>query len=274
MEEKKERVVEDTTKWQSTYGILTSERLLAEFDIKLDKKALLELTNYPNSFIFQLLRIPMHNVFNGIINQQALDYQIYAQKIFIDYLISGKADDPPEAQGSSTRERLEDERNNLLSISESFNDHTKEHMKLIGKSQKDFISLCAELNKKKKQCAKILKKSPMFIDSLLVYLTADSVTNEFCEQHASVIGNVDKDLLAREISPILKYKEEIKNLINKYMSSVETNMASSKAFRSQFYELILNATKLVKQLPDYREDEQRKSDNLSELNFDTNIGEA
>ena len=82
MNEKVEQT--DWSTWFSTYGLLTSERILERFNIILPHDELINSVKDPFSIYFQLLRVPLKNVFNGIIYQQAHDYQIYAQKLFVD----------------------------------------------------------------------------------------------------------------------------------------------------------------------------------------------
>src|SRR5947209_7982025 len=86
--------------WCSTYGLVTAQRLLELYKIKLDPDDLKQALKMPSSFYHGLLKIPMRNVFTGIIWQQARDYQIYAQKLFIDYLLSGETNKEEETPGA------------------------------------------------------------------------------------------------------------------------------------------------------------------------------
>ena len=85
-----ERTENELSIWLSTYGLITAERILERYGIHLQHEDLLSAIKNPKNFYHQLLRIPLKNVFNGIILQQAQDYQSYGQKIFIDYLMSEK----------------------------------------------------------------------------------------------------------------------------------------------------------------------------------------
>src|SRR3989338_8473012 len=111
----------------TTYSILTADRILERFGIRLDQDTLIKVVADSNSVYFAVLLVPYINVINGIILHQAYDYQVYAQKLFIDYLLSGSGNDNPEAQGSGTRAALEECRTKLIQLGESFDNETVSH---------------------------------------------------------------------------------------------------------------------------------------------------
>lgn len=141
---------EASSVWLSTYGLVTAERILARFKIKLDSDELIAAINNPKSFPFLLLRIPLKNVFNGIILAQASDYQVYAQKLFVDYLLSGESSKDPTLPGLVTREDLEQERLSLVAMGEEFDELEFTHQKLISESQAALTKVAGELPKKLK----------------------------------------------------------------------------------------------------------------------------
>ena len=91
----------DLSTWFSTYGILTAERVLERFNIRLRYDELLTAVKNPMSVYYMLLRVPIKNVFNGIILQQAHDYQVYAQKLFVDYGLSEETMQSEESPGAA-----------------------------------------------------------------------------------------------------------------------------------------------------------------------------
>ena len=111
-------------KWFSTYGMITAERILGKYQIRLSHEELIAALKSPICFYHKLLSVPLKNVLNGIVLQQANDYHIYVQKLFIDYLLSGENSKGEESQGASTREALENERQQLVSLGDEF--HKKE----------------------------------------------------------------------------------------------------------------------------------------------------
>ena len=121
------------SQWFSTYGVITAERILGTYHIILAQTDLLAGIKNPHSFYHQMVQIPLKNVLNGIILQQANDYHIYVQKLFIDYLLSGESAKSEESQGAHTRESLESERKQLVSLGEEFNKKQLAHDSLIGK---------------------------------------------------------------------------------------------------------------------------------------------
>ncbi|HAU1956168.1 TPA: hypothetical protein F8S46_15140, partial [Legionella pneumophila] len=97
---------DELSQWLSTYGTITAERILGRYNISLPQDEILEAINIPSSFYRHLLQIPLKNVLNGIVIQQASDYHVYAQKLLIDYLLSGESSKEPDSQGAGTRESL------------------------------------------------------------------------------------------------------------------------------------------------------------------------
>lgn len=136
----------DWSQWFSTYGMLTAERILARFNIHLPSDELVKAAHEPTSIYYQLLRVPLKHVFNGIILQQAYDYQIYAQKLFIDYLLSGEETKESDQPGAIIREDLEKKRTDLIEIGERFQALESSHYLLIAESQATLMALSKSLD--------------------------------------------------------------------------------------------------------------------------------
>ncbi len=132
--------------WFSTYGSLTAERVLEHFDIRLPHETMVAALKNAGSIYFNVLRVPMMNIFNGIILQQAYDYQVYAQKLFIDYRLSPEYAKEPDAPGASTREELDEQYNKLLELGNAFNEHQLTHYRLISESQAWLIGCIGQLD--------------------------------------------------------------------------------------------------------------------------------
>ena len=146
MDEKKEKK-DDWSVWLSTYGLLTAGRILESFHIYLLQAELAEAIRDPNNVYFKLLRVPLKNVFNGIILQQARDYQIYVQKLFVDYLLSGEDGKDESSPGAIVREDLELQRTSLIQMAEAFREQEALHQVLIAESQATLIALSQDLKR-------------------------------------------------------------------------------------------------------------------------------
>ena len=85
-----EKLENDISQWFSTYGVITAERILGRYQIQLPQTELVAAVKNPFSFYHKLVELPIRNVLNGIVLQQANDYHIYVQKLYIDYLLSGE----------------------------------------------------------------------------------------------------------------------------------------------------------------------------------------
>lgn len=130
--------------WFSSYGLLTAERVLAYFSIKIPHQDMVELLSRPTHALHRVLRVPLLSVFNGIIFQQAYDYQVYAQKLMIDYRLSPEYAKEPDAPGANVREDLDEQYQQLLAMTQAFTEHQYQHYELISESQSYLIARMAE----------------------------------------------------------------------------------------------------------------------------------
>lgn len=130
----------------STYCILTAERLLEHFNIHLDNNELFKVTKDPKSVYHQLLVVPFKNLINGIILTQAYDYMVYAQKLFVDYYISGEGNEKEAETMSTLGEEMEHYRERMVQMSEFYENDAAVHRKLIAESQNALINLVHELS--------------------------------------------------------------------------------------------------------------------------------
>ncbi len=135
---KKKKAAEENLEWLSTYGILTAERILERFNIRITQDELMATLKDPESRYYHLLTVPLKNIFNGILVEQVYDYQVYAQKLLIDYKLSrtaGPDDDEEEKPGTGSEEELAQKQEELLQMGESFEAKKQEHRHLIAESQ-------------------------------------------------------------------------------------------------------------------------------------------
>ncbi len=138
----------DLTKWYSSYGLVTVQRIFDCLGVHLTQDELLSLSQHPTSSYYHLLQVPLKNIFNGIIIEQATDYREYAQKMLIDYLISGAANMPADdAKPVGAKLDLEDMRVALIAEGDKYDLVQFEHHKLILDSQKVLITLAKALPK-------------------------------------------------------------------------------------------------------------------------------
>lgn len=138
-------VENDLEALSSTYSALTADRILAGYGVHLSHDELSKIVKNTNSIYFQLLVVPFSNIINGIILQQANDYQVYLQKIFIDYFVSGSGNDNQETPGASVRADLEQNRIKLVEMSALFEEDKFTHMTLISESQAAIKNLVQRL---------------------------------------------------------------------------------------------------------------------------------
>lgn len=128
--------------WLSTYGILTAERILERFKIQLTRDELLNTLTDDTSHYHHLVSVPIKNIFNGILSNQINDYQIYAQKLMIDYKLADTSpsviegeEQPPKPTSTQSEEELEEKHTELIDLGTAFDDKVDEHYQLISESQ-------------------------------------------------------------------------------------------------------------------------------------------
>ena len=141
--------------WIPTYGAVTAEKILERYDIRLTQEELFHALSNANCVFLRLIQVPLKHVFNGLILQQAKDYQIYAQKQYIDYLISGDVNQEESQSGAE----LEATRKELVAFGEAFQEEELINEKLIAQSQLFLIKTMQKLNQKIIASAKKIKQA-------------------------------------------------------------------------------------------------------------------
>ncbi|MCX7117105.1 MAG: hypothetical protein NTW94_04215 [Legionellales bacterium] len=284
----------DLSKWYSTYGVLTAESVLDRFEVELNQEELLTATHSSRSAYYQLLKIPMRNIFNGIILQQAHDYQVYAQKQFIDYLLSGEAGKDDSMPGAPTRQDLEDARLALIDIGENFNNQEIAHQTLIADSQAELIDLAFVLEKSMsiaiKKINRILQNAQLNYDASrieesirVLLIQFDGITEDSLAMSSSYwnimsqmlqikLNHSVREPLADALMMIADPRRYLDHTLAQYLDQTRDMGIYLRGYRSQFYNLVLRATELINLLPDYMVDKVKEEENRSSLYFDAQIG--
>lgn len=290
-----EQTENDLSEWLSTYGLITAERILERYKIRLQHEDLISAIKSPNTFYHRVMRVPLKNVLNGIILQQAYDYQVYAQKLFIDYLLSGETSKPEESPGGFTREDLEKERQVLIRIGEEFHDQELAHNQLIADSQKSLIKLSDQWHKVLFDVAKNIKKAlqaqhissndTAIVQAINVLLIMQDFTSgeeinlkgESWSRVEKIIGQSlsteSRQAFVNQISKLRAFMGEIESTLSAFIDKIRDMSNTLRNFRKQFYELILKVNELIKLLPEYRANQAQTEENRESLHFDTAIGE-
>lgn len=284
----------DLSQWFPTYGFLTSQRILERLQINLSGDELVSALKNHNSLYYQLLTVPIKNILNGIIFQQAQDYQVYAQKLFIDYLLSGEDQKDENAPGANTRADLETIRLELVSFGESFRAQELVHQTLIAKVQEAQTKVAKSLQTKLeltakniaevfKEEAKIKNNEDMQRAIRATFIFYDKLTKDLLGATSDLWLKME-EILTIKISPeqrmiiagILEQvgdpRDEIRTMLLSYFDETQAVSIELRNFRTQFYNLILRVTELIQLLPDYHVDKIKDEENRSSLYFDAHIG--
>lgn len=286
---------EQLTQWFSTYGFITAQRVLERYDLILPREELVEAIKSPYGFYHYILKIPLKNILNGIVLQQAHDYHVYVQKLFIDYLLSGESNKDEAAQGAMTRETIEGERLNLISLGEDFHVLQQEHRDLITRSQRDLIKITAAWKQhfesvmtlvgtilrnhgftgKKSHIRKALNHAFIHCDyikavSLGKQLQVIDVFNEVIKMQLNEeVKNQLLSSMAEPLEIVLNFNVQFHEFIEK--SNELGRLAAT--YRTQFYDTILRVVELLNLLPEYKIDPLQDGINKEPLYFDKSIGE-
>lgn len=268
--------------WHSTYGQLTVERLLERFNITIEPDNLLNAIKNPHSFYFQIMHVPYANLLNGLIVDQAYEYQVYAQKLFIDFLLSGKNDEPEDSPGSNARDELTNERINLMTVIESFNSQQLAQKKLIAESQAVLIKIAKQYNDFLNSVVKSdffhtlginTQDATKIIEILLSNALEDqSISEEVWSKTSKVskepFSDTQRVELLNIINPLLSLTTQIKDLKKPFIEQAEYLGKVFREFRNDFYQLIIKTNELIQLLPSYKPNPQRDLQNRESIDFD------
>lgn len=206
----------DIAKSYSSYGLVTVERIFGLMGIHLSPDELLAVSRNTNTRYYLLLQVPLRNILNGIIIDQATDYREYAQKMIIDYLISGSANQADDqSKLSNSRFELEEMRTKIMTEGDQFDLLQFDHHKLILDSQKALITL-----------AKPLTKSSM-IDNAPADVSFQAIIAPFLEQAQSLTGRI-KSFRSYFYDTILKCKDLL-NTMPDYFNRFEGDVRHVEA---------------------------------------------
>ena len=280
----------DLSDWLSTYGLITVEKILERYGIHLSVEDLRRAVTNPNCLFFRIIQVPLKNVFNGLILQQAKDYQIYAQKLFIDYLLSGES----SQEGSQVRDDLEETRKDLVNAGEVFREEESVNDKLIARSQKLLIHTMRLFNsqillaaKKMKQdfqrIGTVVQDEKMFVKVFYTLLTEYNSDTQLPSQHPAwlrvekLIGqSFDLSLrqaLRAEVVKLNQIDSETGAALQEFSDQALIATANMKKFRSDFSASIIKTNELLTMVSGYSLNEQQLATNQEDLYFDAKIGE-
>lgn len=280
----------ELTQWYSTYGFITAERILSKYHINLPSDMLSPAIRNSSSFYHRLMQIPLKNVLNGIVLQQAQDYHIYAQKLFIDYLLSGESAAPESSPGAFTRESLEQERHILVSHGEAFHQVQSTHNALIASSQNYLIQVAKQWQAKFDKAIQSLKTTlsdegfsvkPSTIRQAIhhVFIHCGSgheepslVVNTLNEIIACSLNAEIKDKLLHDLSELITHSAVFEETTAAFYIQTQSMHEKAKSYRTQFYNTILRINDLIKLVPDYKINVEQDVINRELLYFDKSIG--
>lgn len=276
--------------WLSTYGLITVEKIFERYGIRLTGEDLLRAVKNPDCVFFRLIQVPLKNVFNGLILQQAKDYQIYAQKLFIDYLLSGES----SQEDSQVRDDLEVTRKDLVAMGEVFHEEDLKNDKLIARSQVLLIKTAQLFHQQVLTAAKKIKQTlqssgliindeQLVVKSLYTLLCDYDSKTRLPDQHEmwirveKIIGqSYDlslRQLLRDEVDKLSQIDAETDKSLQEFRDQALITSGNIKKFRTDFSAAIVKTNELLTLVGGYQLDVAQLATNQQDLYFDVKIGE-
>ena len=281
----------ELSNWLSTYGLITVQKIVERYGIKIAPDDLIRSLHQHDSLVYRLVQVPLKNVFNGLILQQVKDYEVYAQKLYIDYLLSGQNN----KEESLVQADLETTRESLVQLGESFQDEEIQHEKLIADCQAVLIQYSQQINQSVLAVAKqikaafqakglLIQEERVLVQGIYGMLSDLDVNNPLPEQHDAwrrldqLLGqSFDLSLrplirdAVKSLGQMSADTESELSLLTARSKEVELHL---KAYRSEFIALIKRVNELLSLVSDYHPDRQQMTKNQEELQFNSHLGEA
>lgn len=275
----------------STYSLITAGQILEKYPLYLNEKARASIPLRPGCVYHLLLQVPLRMLLNGIILQQAHDYQVYVQKLFVDYLLSGESSRDENAPGALTREDLEAERVRVVALSQAFQALERVHARSMSESQEALAVVARDWREAVEASARrlepVLKKAGITASVNSVFhgvmdafahvegrLSLQSL--EFWEAFGERLGKTIDEPLRKTLLPLLPdatvFVEQVQACASIWDLRAHEQGDEARRFRKNYYDAILKTGELLALLPEYRKDEHRDVVNRELLYFDAHLG--
>lgn len=272
---------DDISAFLSSYGVMTAERILGRYSLSLPSQDVMTALKNSRSFYNQLLKVPFKHVLNGIIIQQTYDYYVFAQKLFVDYLLSGESGKEAGSPGGNTREDLESERKKLLELGERYQDIQTEQDKKIAESQAWLIQFAKGFQVIKNQCMEnylaATGKDRAKIESAFTQTLIHGDYKQFIPRFAEAAGcGNDKNargMLAESWEAMTTQLNMLDTQLDGFLYQAKEMAKKAMNLRKQFYELLLRVRAMITQLPEYSHNAEQERKNKEALYFDSSIGD-
>ena len=278
--------------WMSTYALITAERILEYYHVRylnLSHGDLIRSLCNQDSLLCRLLQVSFKEVLNGIILQQAKDYQNYINKSLIDYLLSGEQSKAATEPGAVTRESVERERELMVAVSEEFRSHEFAHEQLIANSQKEIIQFMIDWVKKNRQIAAKLSKQlnidnkfqmTQCLNSLLVdyHSSADWFEKEEIWVQPEILlgGKLTANVklkLVDAVNDLSLLPYEIESKLDNFNQQANIIKGTMVKFRNKFMEQLISVRELLSLIVEYQAPAESMRLNKEDIaGVDTAIG--
>lgn len=277
--------------FSSTYARMTAERLLDGLGVHLSREGLSSALQNRASFFEKLLTVPYKNILNGIILDQIHEYQVYIQKLFVEYFMSELASANHQGQeGEDTRRQVADCQLHLESLNEQLPRLHESHLKLIAKTQLELMNFVKEINHVALQLfEELLKDNQMLLDKKNQFtkeiyqsiarlsMSDDNINDHFYQILAQQVNITMTETLRNQLVATFN----VEGLINTLSKQIEENIHSIDKMHSQFcfmrnhlYDAIVTLQGALSMLPGkFLETSEVVADKTT-LHFDRFLGET
>lgn len=277
------REPETLSNWLSTYQWVTVGRLLEDYHFQLSDEAVLTILSSKSSFYYHLLEIPMGNVLNGIILEQIKEYQLFLQKLFVDYLVSGESDREAEEPGGATRQALETQRSQMLETGKAFDQCVLAYESLIIESQAAIRDFSKSLRAYLSEVHHTLLEPLTAHHCSATHLQLCFVNAQGFQVQLSGLAHLEKTLkvsfpievresLLNAFQDMSAHEKKLDALLETYHPRVQAIRIKLNDYRKIFYEWIGVVQNLLLQAAPYKLDEAQDALNREKLHFKSDVG--
>ena len=276
---------EEAARALSTYQWMTVAQLLERLGLPLTPEDVKVILRQKTSLYYQALLLPMMNILNGIVLDQAKEYRLFLQKLLVDFLMSGEADKTSKDPGAATCEAIEKERIHTLQVSAALDKLQKKGYDIIVKVQHDLKAFVSEwkqyLHTAYAAMSAAVVDMPFPEASLhALFLDAHQLTPReegWARLEATLKSPPSEALKSALRAPwkdISIYENKFNTISSTLLPLIQEQRAQLNQSRQNFHDDIIRVQDLLYTLSTFHPDKHKDAENRERLNFDHTVGSA
>ena len=272
-----------------THALITIQRILRYGGLILSNTQCVILYNAQGTFLRTILANSIKIVLAGILISHSKEFQMYAGKLLVDYLLSGASDAGEEAAGNSTRFILEENRRVIMQLSRRLYKHEMQYKTLIAEMQQwriqriqAFVTALDAAVITLKSMDLVEKSSVKLHDFLLQLvltiptqdalqsgeIVADLLLSNFKQRSSK---QLEQDVLSI-VANLITFNDDEQNNLQTERGAIIEQIDAFRLFRSDFLHAIQAIQQSLNVLADYHPNLQKRAAQRALLDFDYALG--